>query len=269
MYQNLLWSSIVTTEKNYHFITGLPRSGSTLLSSILLQNPRFHASITDPLATFVKGVLETLGNEPGMKSEVSVERRINTLHGMFDGFYKHVDKPVIFNTNRAWTLLTPQIREIYPKAKLIVCVRDINWILDSFETAHRKQPFQFNTVGGGPSKTVYDRVEDMMDQKGIVGFPYVGIKQAITSEEKNRLLLIEYDQLCKSPEQTMKSIYAFIREDYYEHDFNNVERNWDSYDSEIGINLHRVRQKVESIPRQFILPPDILNKYAKMEVWRY
>lgn len=258
----------MTNENTYHFITGLPRSGSTLLTSILLQNPRFYASITDPLATFIKGVLETLGNEPGMKSEVSIQRRINTLHGLFEGFYKHVDKPVIFNTNRAWTLLTPHIRELYPKSKFIVCVRDINRVLDSFETAHRKQPLQFNTVGGGPSKTVYDRVEDMMDPKGIVGFPYVGIKQAITSNEKNRLILVEYDQLCKAPEQTMKSIYSFIGEDYYNHDFNNVERNWDSYDAEIGINLHRVRKKVEHVQRQSILPPDILNKFANMEVWR-
>jgi sulfotransferase len=234
----------------------------------LLQNPRFHASITDPLATFVKGMLETLGNEPGMKSEVSVERRINTLQGVFEGFYKHVDKPVIFNTNRAWTLLTPHIRELYPKAKFIVCVRDINWILDSFETAHRKQPLQFNTIGGGPSKTVYDRVEDMMDQKGIVGFPYIGIKQAITSAEKNKLFLVEYDQLCKNPENIVRSIYTFIGEPHFEHDFDNVEKQWDSYDSEIGIKLHQVKKKVEFVQREFILPPDVLQKYTGMEVWR-
>ena len=32
----------------YHFISGLPRSGSTLLSAILLQNPRFHAGMSSP-----------------------------------------------------------------------------------------------------------------------------------------------------------------------------------------------------------------------------
>lgn len=33
----------------YHFISGLPRSGSTLLSALLLQNPRFHAGISSPV----------------------------------------------------------------------------------------------------------------------------------------------------------------------------------------------------------------------------
>lgn len=254
--------------KQYHFITGLPRSGSTLLSSILRQNPKFHSSITDPLATMVKGVIETSQDGPGMKVEVPVERRKNILEGLFDGFYKHIDKPVIFNTNRAWTLLTPQIKGLFPKSKLLVCVRDINWVLDSFEIAHRKNPFSTNTVTGGLDGNVYSRTEMLMDEKGIVGFPYIGIKQAITSSEKNMLMLIEYNELCKNPERMMKSIYNFIGEDHYEHDFNNVEASWDEYDAEIGINLHQVRKKVEFIPRQFILPPDILQKYASMEVWR-
>lgn len=159
--------------KQYHFITGLPRSGSTLLSSILRQNPKFHSSITDPLATMVKGVIETSQDGPGMKVEVPVERRKNILEGLFDGFYKHIDKPVIFNTNRAWTLLTPQIKGLFPKSKLLVCVRDINWVLDSFEIAHRKNPFSTNTVTGGLDGNVYSRTEMLMDEKGIVGFPYI------------------------------------------------------------------------------------------------
>ena len=255
-------------KKEYHFITGLPRSGSTLLSSILSQNPRFHSSITDPLATFVNGSIETLGSEPGMKAEVPVERRRNVIRGMFNGYYQDVDKPVIFNTNRGWTYLTHIMSDIYPKSKYIVCVRDINWVLDSFEVAHRKNPLSPNTVSGGPSKSVYERVDSFMDTHGIVGFPYIGVKQAITGNEKHKLLLVEYDQLCKSPENIVRSIYTFIGEPHFEHDFDNVEKQWDSYDAEIGIKLHQVKKKVEYTSRQFILPPDVLQKYTGMEVWR-
>jgi sulfotransferase len=151
---------------------------------------------------------------------------------------------------------------------MLVCVRDINWVLDSFETAHRNNPFTTNTVTGGLGETVYSRMDNLMDEKGIVGFPYIGLKQAITSNEKNMLMLIEYNDLCKNPEQTMRAVYGFIGEDYYPHDFDNVESSWDEYDSEIGIKLHTVRKKVKFIPRNFILPPDILQKYANMEVWR-
>jgi sulfotransferase len=254
--------------KKYHFITGLPRSGSTLLSSILRQNPRFHASITDPLATMTKGVIETSQDGPGMKSEVPVQRRKNIVKALFEGYYQDVDKEVIFNTNRAWTLLTPQIKDLYPDSRMIVCVRDIKWILDSFEVAHRKNPMSTNTVTGGLSGTVYSRTDELMGEKNIVGFPYIGIKQAITSNEKTMLMLVEYDQLCKMPKEIMTAIYSFINEPYFEHDFDNVEASWEEYDSEIGIKLHDVKKQVKYTPRQSILPPDIQQKYSNMEVWK-
>lgn len=255
-------------DKKFHFITGLPRSGSTLLTSILRQNPRFYSDITDPLAPLVKGVIEHSQDSPGMKSIVPVERRKNLVRGLFDGFYRDVDKPVIFNTNRVWTLLMEVTQDLYPDARYIMCVRDINWILDSFEVAHRRNPFSSNTVTGAVGGTVYDRVETLMDKEGVVGFPYVGVKQAITGPLKNLIMIVEYEQLCKNPEQMLRALYKFIGEPYFEHDFNNVEATWDEYDAEIGIKLHEVRKRVEFKPREFILPPDILNKFAGSEVWR-
>ena len=41
-----------------HFISGLPRSGSTLLAGLLRQNPRFAAAMTGP----VGGLSTTLLN---------------------------------------------------------------------------------------------------------------------------------------------------------------------------------------------------------------
>jgi sulfotransferase len=254
--------------KKYHFITGLPRSGSTLLSSILKQNPQFHSSISDPLANLVKGVIENCQNAPGMKSEVPIERRKNLISSLFDGYYKNVDSPVIFNTNRSWTFLTSVTKELYPNSKHIICVRDINWVLDSFEVLHRKNPFSKSTISTGYD-TVYSRTENLMDSNGIVGFPYLGIKEAITGPDKDILFILEYEQLCKNPKQMMQLIYNFIEEPYFEHDFNNVENSWDEYDAEIGIEVHKVRKNVEFVPRNFILPPDILNKYVNTEVWRY
>jgi sulfotransferase len=256
-------------QKKYHFITGLPRSGSTLLTSILKQNPRFHSSITDPLANLVRGVIENSQSASGMKHEVPIERRKNLVRHLFEGYYENVDKSVIFNTNRAWTFLIEVNKELYPDSKYIVCVRDINWVLDSFECAHRRNPFSVNTVTGGLSSSVYQRIDSLMKDDGIIGFPYIGIKQAITGPNKSSLFLLEYEQLCKNPKQMIMAVYNFIGEPYFDHDFNDVEASWDEYDSEIGIKLHQVRKKVEWRERNFILPSDILNKYSNMEVWRY
>lgn len=56
------------SEHRYHFISGLPRSGSTLLSAILSQNPRFHADMSSP----VGGLFGTLLAEMSAKNEGEV-----------------------------------------------------------------------------------------------------------------------------------------------------------------------------------------------------
>jgi sulfotransferase len=254
--------------KKFHFITGLPRSGSTLLSALLKQNPRFHASITDPLATIVGGIIETSQNGPGMKYEVPIERRINTVKGTIEGFYHHIDKPIIFNTNRAWTILTPQIDMIYPESKFIICVRDITRIIDSFETIHRKNPMSVNTVTGGPTGTVYSRAEALMVDEGIVGFPLSGIKQALTGNEQHKLFFIEYEQLCQIPNVVLSSLYNFLGEEPFDHDFNNIKSDWDEYDKEIGVPMHKLKTRIEYQARKFIIPPDIIQRYSNLEVWR-
>jgi len=254
--------------KKYHFITGLPRSGSTLLSSILKQNSNFHASITDPLATLAKGVIETSQDGPGMKYEVPIERRKNLVHALFEGYYKDVDKSVVFNTNRGWSYLSHLVKDLYPESKMIVCVRDIKWILDSFELAHRRQPLNTNTFSGGLGGSVYSRADAMMEDGGIVGFAYIGLKQLMTGSEKRNMMLVEYDQLCRNPDGMMKALYNFIDEPYFEHDFNDVESSWDEYDFELGAELHKVRKRVEYKQRETILPPDLIAKYSNMEVWK-
>jgi sulfotransferase len=255
--------------KIYHMITGLPRSGSTLLSSILRQNPRMHASISDPLATLVKGVIDASQEGPGMKTEVPLSRRKNLVHGLFMSYYADVHKPVIFNTNRGWTYLMPIVRDILPQAKMLVCVRDIKWILDSFECAYRRNPLEKNTIFGNSGSSVYDRMDMLMNQGGIVEFAYTGVKQAITSAERHMIMLVDYDLLCKNPQGMLKSIYNFLDEPYHEHDFQNVEASWDEYDQEIGLDLHRVRHRVEPRIRECILPPDLVHKYSNLEVWKY
>jgi sulfotransferase len=256
--------------KKYHCITGLPRSGSTLLVSILKQNPAFHASITDSLCGLVVETISNCQRGAGMKNEVPLEKRRNIVKYLIDGFYHDTDKPVIFNTNRNWTFATYVVKDLLPQAKMIVCVRDINWIIDSFELAHRKNPFSISSVfPGGHAGNVYTRAKTLMENDtGIVSSPYMGLKQALAGPEKDMLYVLEYEHLTKNPKQALRAIYEFIGEPYFEHDFDNVEGSWDEYDEEIGIKLHTVNKKVEFVPREHILPPDILDRYKDMEFWR-
>jgi sulfotransferase len=72
-----------------HFISGLPRSGSTLLSALLRQNPRFSAGVTSPLSTLCGTLHQKMGT-----GEFSVffdePRRAAMLRGLFETYYQHL-----------------------------------------------------------------------------------------------------------------------------------------------------------------------------------
>lgn len=256
--------------KKYHFISGLPRSGSTLLTSILNQNPNFYSNISNPLARFVRSVITEAHAGPGYALQCPELKRFELIQNLVDTYHSERPEKVCFNTNRGWTALLPILDCTHPDAKIICCVRDINWVLDSFEQLFKKNPFSLSRMySEQEAETVYTRAYALMSPGHTVRFAYDSLKEAITGPHKNKIMLVEYDQLAKNPEQTMRSIYAFIKEPYFAHDFNSVEASYDEYDIEAGIiGLHKIRKQIAYIPRDSIIPPDLWNEFKNLEVWR-
>jgi sulfotransferase len=135
---------------------------------------------------------------------------------------------------------------------------------------HQSNPFSISTVfDKNHDLNVYVRSASLMAENGIVKLPYDSLKSAITGKFSNMIMLVEYELLTKNPEGTMQAIYNFIGQPYFKHDFDNVENSYDEYDKNIGLKgLHTTRNKVEYKERSFILPPDVLNQYLDLEVWR-
>lgn len=256
--------------KKFHLISGLPRSGTTLLSTILRQNPAFEASISGPLARFVRAIIQESSSQGGYRFECPPEKRKKLIDSLFQTYHDDPTKEVAFNTNRGWGLLLPTVKDLYPQSKVLMCVRDIGWILDSFETLQRKNPYVFTSMFSPEENVnVYTRAETLLHPGRSLGFAYNSLKQAITGEFKDSIMLIEYENLAKNPEMMMKAIYNFIGEPYYQHDYNNVEAAYDEFDEDVQLpGLHTTRKKVEFIERPTIIPPDIWNRARGMEVWR-
>jgi len=257
-------------DKKFYFISGLPRSGTTLLSTILNQNPKFQASISGPLARFVRAVIEQSSAQGGYRHQCNEDKRKKIIAGLFDNYYDTPEKEVFFDTNRGWGLMLPTIKDLFPYTKVIMCVRDIGWVLDSFETLARKNPYSVSTMFSEQENVnVYTRCQALLRDDRTLGFAHMALRQALTSSEKNMLMLIEYQRLCQQPKETLHAVYKFINQPYFEHNFNDVEVSYDEFDSDVNLKgLHTTRKKVEWIPRETIIPPDIWNMISGMEIWR-
>jgi len=254
-----------------HFISGLPRSGSTLLAGILRQNPRFHAAMSSPVASLMGGALEQMGAGGEFSSFFDLEKRKAMCMAMFNTYYQdQADKDVIFDTNRLWTARLHQLTELYNDFKVICCVRNPAWVMDSFESIYRKNPFDYSRMYNPQSRqTVYSRCEAQINAGGTVGSAWTALKEAYYGEYSDRLLLIDYDLLTQHPKKTMALLYQFIGLPEFEHDFDNVAYEESEFDEKLGVKgLHTVRKKVEFKPRRSILPPDLFAKYSEMAFWQ-
>lgn len=255
----------------FHFISGLPRSGSTLLAGILRQNPKFHASMSSPVSGLLNGVLEQMGAGSEFYSFFDEEKRKRICKAIFDAYYAdQTNRNVIFDTSRIWTARLHQLVELFDDFKMICCVRNPAWVMDSFEVIYRKNPFDYSRMfNAGSRQTVYTRCESLINAAGTVGSPWTALKEAYYGEHSGRLLLVDYDLLTQFPQKTLDLIYQFLNLPVFDHDFNQVEYEESEFDQNVGVKgLHSVNKKVEFKPRRSILPPDLFAKYQDMDFWQ-
>ncbi len=103
-----------------HFISGLPRSGSTLLAGILRQNPHFHAAISSPVASLVNGCLEQMGAGSEFSTFFDEQKRKDICLALFGAYYQDKSEfSTVFDTNRIWSARLHQLVELFDDFKVI------------------------------------------------------------------------------------------------------------------------------------------------------
>lgn len=227
--------------------------------------------MSSPVAGLFEGVIGQVSAGSELSTMVNQQQRARILRGLFDSFYDDSERPVIFDTNRAWTAQLSALMRLFPDAKVICTVRDVSWVMDSLERQFRNNAFENTRLFNSPGErsTVYTRVEALAGANRLVGYPWHALREACYSEFADRLVLVDYDLLTARPAEVMSLLYEFLGEEPFEHDFDKVEYDAPAFDSQLGLDgLHRVHKKVEPRPRETILPPDLFERYSKLSFWR-
>ncbi len=256
-----------------HFISGLPRSGSTLLAALLRQNPRFSAGMTSPVGSLFSAMLR----ETSQRNEAAVfiddDLRQRLLRAVFEAYYADIHpQQVVFDTNRQWTTKLPALTRLFPTARVICCVRNPAWVIDSIESLIRRNAFELSGIFSyEPGGTVYSRVEGLAGPTGMVGFALNALREAVYGEFGERLLLVRYESLTANPLGTLAAIYNFIGEPLYAHDPEHIEPCYDmvEFDLRLGTpGLHDVRSAVKARSGPTVLPPELFQRYDGLAFWQ-
>jgi sulfotransferase len=242
-----------------------------LLCALLRQNPRFSAAVTSPVASLCYAILPKMSGATEFAAFFNDARRRTLLRSVFDGYYAAVPAgQVIFDTNRSWTGKAALLGDLYPDSRIVCCVREAGWIIDSIERMLTQNPLQLSRIFNFKlGQSIYSRAKSLMDsENGLVGLAWSTFREAWFGESAKRLIVIPYDNLVRDPTTILQRLYTELGEPPFVHDFEHVAYEEADYDALLGMpGLHKVREKVEYRKRAVSIPPDLFAKYAEVNFW--
>ena len=205
-----------------HGLSGLPRSGSTLLGNVLAQNKAFHISGSSPLVEIQVAVSRVLSTAPEIVSELARDPErynnyVDAMRAFSDAYY---DKPgqLIFDKGRLWTNEAVLMRAIFPESVIIVTVRDPRDIVASIEKQHRKTGIFASHTG---TTDFHNMVATVMAPTGTIGVFIKGIEDLLRRNLKN-VVYIRYEDFIDSPQRAINEIYFTLNLPVFEHFYTDI-----------------------------------------------
>jgi sulfotransferase len=263
--------------KTYHFLAGLPRSGNTLLSSILNQHPDIYSSPISPLPFYLHN-MQVFNDTDETPRRLNDKKPLNNvLKNMIDNYYQDINKSIIFDRNKAWATpanLAVMQQYITPNPKIVFTTRPIIEILTSFISILPKNSYidiEMQQQGWWCKSYLTEndnRCDYLMRPFGLIDQTLMGINEIIKPENKNIFCLVKYEEIINTPQETMNKIYDFLELPNHQHDFNNITKHEIDNDDTLGLpaNLHEIRPQLKKISKdpKEVLSEYVINKYSNI-----
>lgn len=259
--------------KKLHFISGLPRSGSTLIASILNQNPSVYVTPTSPMLNVAVKMQEAWANDPTVKANYKhLEPQLNNLtKAILPAFWEHRPEPIIFDKGRGWAKNMLTVNKIFgKKIKVLVIYRDLPSIMASWLSLIKKQKpncYIFNEIrrkGFEPTdenlmaEMWFNMVKDCME----------GLQQ-IRREVPDQILEVHYDEFVENPFYHLNRISNYFELPKHNYDLNNIinDTNDDDLIAWGFEDLHAIRPKLQktSKPAKEVLGETLYNRFVLLE----
>jgi sulfotransferase len=241
--------------KKLALMCGFPRSGSTLLANLLMQNPDVYVSSTSGLPNLIGVVRDFIDQGQMWKAMPPHERqarKFDILRGVLQGRYAFFEGSVCIDKSRGWPELFEQMGALIGKenVKAIVCVRDLRDVVASFEKLFRRTSAESVVPQQRKDPVAYasalGRIRHILKPDEPVGYSVNVVRDAILRGWRPNMLFVDYNNLCQQPIPVLASIYGFLGEPFYEgHNAANVEQVTREDDSLHGyVGLHDIRPRI-------------------------
>jgi sulfotransferase len=225
---------------NFIALSGLPRTGSTVLSAILYQNPNIHVEGLSPLCQLMWDMDQSLSCDycyRCMLSNNKLEFSKEIISLTVKTYYKDIDRKIILDKCRSWTfpenvnLIKKYIRK---DPKIIVMERDVDEIIKSFLYYAKRQNIDIELF----KKQLFEPDSEPL-MRPLAGYEYA------KNNNNGEYFFIDYNDFVENPKKNLDDLYCFLNIEPFDHYFENIERG--PTEDDILLNhpgLHEVRPKL-------------------------
>lgn len=248
--------------KKIIFLGSLPRSGNTLLGSLINQSSQIAFTANTILCDVVHGFFNYTNNLK--KNDIFINfpdhsSLENIKNNLFNCYYEKWKANYIIERGPWGTPANLEIiNSIFKKdLKFIILYRPVLEVIASFIKLFKEQKKEYN-------------VEYWMSPEGIIGKNMYSIQNIINT--KQNYLLIKYNYLTKNPQKQINKIFNFLnlkKEKIKFKNFKQFEINDIKYEDYEIKNLHKIRtDKINKSKYNYkkYLTKDLINKYSKLDI---
>lgn len=241
--------------KQFVALGGQARSGSTLLSCILSQNPQIHAGGSSAVCQLMWDMHTSINKSEEIKAN-KITTAAEIVSQIPNFYYKNINKPIIVDRNRSWSL--PANVELLRKyigknVKYIVLTRPTVEVVSSIVNLRK--------INGWVDPEINLFIKD--------GEPIVRPLASVLWAKNNNngeFIFISYNDLVENTEKTLEKIYNHCGWDFYRHDLNNIINTCTEDDYEYGLpGLHEIRSTIKRKDNKVILSKKTLDMCYELD----
>lgn len=247
--------------KDFAIISGLPRTGSTLLVALLSQNPRIYGEGASSLCQLMWDVQQSCH----VGTAIAANRRFNTEHDIISAlpglYYKTVQQPIVIEKGRTWTHPTNfnmWTQHVNPEQKIVVLIRPLEDVFKSIAALRIRNDWQG------------DLYQDLL-QRG--GEPICRAAEAVALAREafpEKLLFIDYRDLVKTPLSVIEQIYDLYGWEKYEHSLNDITCSNPEDDEVHGLlGMHTIRSTISIRELDVELPDHVKRACVELNALVY
>ena len=267
----------------FYAMAGLPRSGSTLLSTLINQHPEAYSSASTPVFDMMANANQFIGNHELYKAEPKESAVYELMKSIPRSWYHDkTDKQVVVDKSRAWTNQFQYIEFGEFQTPILTCVRDLDEVIASFIRLVKKNPFKgegkMNFIDRDVVLQGYDEINDhnrcltLIGGTGVVGRHLNQLRDIYENKNQDKIHIIEYNDLVEDTQATMDKVFEAMKLDPVPIKKEGLKSIHAEKDAEIyGLEgMHTVKSKIEKTKEQpkELLGEEILKACEDTAIWR-